>query len=57
MLGASAGNLLNVEAEEYEKDTSNYMIITCMDLLVLFGMGIYIIFLSRKTGVSKYDKY
>ena len=59
LLGASAGNLLHAQAEEYEKDTSNYMLILCMALLVLFGigMGTYLIFLSRKTGVSKYDKY
>lgn len=59
LLGAAVGNLLHAEAEEFEKDTSNYLLIICMALLVLFGigMGIYLIFLSRKTVSSKYDNY
>lgn len=59
LLGAAVGNLLHAEAEEFEKDTSNNMLLICMGLLVLFGigMGIYLIFLSRKTATSDYDKY
>lgn len=54
LLGAAAGNLLHAEAEEHEKDTSNYMLMICMALLVVFGIGIsiYLVFLSRKTGHS-----
>lgn len=59
LLGAGVGNLLHAEAEEHEKDTSNYLLIICMALLILFGIGfgIYLIFLGRKTGVSKYDNF
>ena len=59
LLAAAVGNLLHAEAEEHEKDTSNYILIICMALLILFGigMGIYLIFLSRKTTSSNYDKY
>ena len=59
LLGAAIGNLLHAEAEEFEKDTSNKMLMICMGLLILFGigMGIYLIFLSRKTTSSKYDNY